>query len=191
MLHILIATDIFGYTSAIDQLKERLTPLCEAVHIIDPYGAKRMEFQDEDEAYEAFNQLCGFESYAKACIKAIEALSNENVILIGFSMGASAMWKALDGLRNENIKAFYGFYSSQIRYFLDAKPLVPCTLIFPAYEKHFDVDEVITQLVKNENITCVKTVYLHGFMNSYSGNYNARGYEEYGQWLKDRLEDAR
>lgn len=187
MPHILIATDIFGYTSAIDQLKERLAPLCGAVHIIDPYGAKHMKFHDESEAYEAFTQLCGLENYAKACIKTLDALSNENVILIGFSMGASALWKALDGRKDVKIKSFFGFYSSQIRHFLDAKVHIPCTFVFPKYEKHFDVDAVIAQLLKHENITCLKTAYLHGFMNPLSLNYDAKGYREYCLLLEENI----
>ncbi|MCD8477061.1 MAG: hypothetical protein LRY68_03355 [Sulfurospirillum sp.] len=107
MPHILLATDIFGYTNATEILKHRLESTSETVHIIDPYDAKPMDFHDENEAYEAFNQLCGLENYAKACIEALDALSNENIILIGFSMGASALWKALDGRKDKNIKAFF------------------------------------------------------------------------------------
>jgi len=187
MSHILIATDIFGYTEAIEQLKKRFAPLCEAVHIIDPYDAKRMDFQDEDEAYEAFNQICGLENYAKMGMKALDAHSNENVILIGFSMGASAFWEVLDGRKDAKTKGFFGFYSSQIRHFLDAKVLVPCTLIFPTLEKHFDVDDVITELVKNKNVTCLKTAYLHGFMNPSSIHYHAKGYAEYCEWIEEKI----
>lgn len=185
---ILLATDIFGITDAVESLSKRLNVVCESVQILDPYGAKRMNFQDEDQAYEAFNQLCGLEAYATLCAKALEARLDEDLVMIGFSMGASAIWKALDGRTNVNIKSFYGFYSSQIRYFLDAKINVSCTLFFPKYEKHFDVDEVITQLVNHEKITCLKTEYLHGFMNPYSINYDAKGYEEYSRWIEEKLE---
>ena len=185
---ILLATDIFGITDAVESLSKRLNVVCESVQILDPYGAKRMNFQDEDQAYEAFNQLCGLEAYATLCAKALEARLDKDLVMIGFSMGASAIWKALDGRTNVNIKSFYGFYSSQIRYFLDAKINVSCTLVFPKCEKHFDVDEVITQLVSHEKITCLKTEYLHGFMNPYSINYDAKGYEEYSRWIEEKLE---
>lgn len=187
MPHILLTTDIFGYTKATEAFKYRLESICEAVHVIDPYDAKQMDFQNEDEAYEAFSRLCGLENYAKRCMKALDAHTNETLILIGFSMGASAFWNVLDGRESANVKSFFGFYSSQIRHFLDAKPRVPCTLIFPTFEKHFDVDEVIIKLAKQENITCVKTEYLHGFMNPLSVNYNAISYAEYCQWVEEKI----
>lgn len=187
MPHILLATDIFGYTKAIEDLKQRLSFLCKDVHILDPYEAKCMDFHDENKAYEVFVQRCEFEHYAKLCVKALATLSNKAVILIGFSMGASAIWKALDGHKDKNIKAFYGFYASQIRHFLEVKPLIPCTLIFPKCEKHFDVDEVIAKLIHKEAITCIKSSYLHGFMNPLSLNYDANGYREYCRWLESCL----
>lgn len=187
MPHILLATDIFGYTKAIETLKHRFESLGEVIHILDPYDAKQMNFHDEEQAYKSFNQLCGLESYAKACMQALDACSNEEMVIIGFSIGASAFWKALEGYENAKIKHFFGFYSSQIRHCLDAKVLVPCTLIFPQYEKHFDVDEVITKLIKHANITCLKTAYLHGFMNPLSVNYHANGYAEYCQRVENTL----
>lgn len=185
--NILIVTDIFGYPNATEILKHRFESTCKTVHILDPYDAKPMNFHDEDEAYEAFNQLCGLENYAKACIEALDTLSNENIILIGFSMGASALWKALSGRKNAKIKHFFGFYASQIRHALEVKPHVPCTLIFPKYEKHFEVDTLIRELVKYENITCIKTEYLHGFMNPFSINYDAKAYAKHCQFLDEAI----
>jgi dienelactone hydrolase len=190
MPQILLATDIFGYTKAIETLKHRFELLCETVHILDPYDAKRMNFHDENEAYAVFNQHCGLEHYATLCSQALDACASEETILIGFSMGSSALWNALDGRTDANIKGFFGFYASQIRHSLDAKPRVPCTLIFPKNETHFDVDDVITQLDKNENVTCFKAAYLHGFMNPCSMNYNAKGNVEYCQWLEEHLSKA-
>ena len=92
---ILLATDIFGITDAVESLSKRLNVVCESVQILDPYGAKRMNFQDEDQAYEAFNQLCGLEAYATLCAKALEARLDEDLVMIGFSMGASAIWKEI------------------------------------------------------------------------------------------------
>ena len=184
---ILLATDIFGYTKAIEILKQRFELLCETVHILDPYDAKSMNFHDENEAYDVFNEHCGLEHYATRCSQALDACVSKETILIGFSMGASALWQVLNGRRDATIKGFYGFYASQIRHSLDAKPCIPCTLIFPKNERHFDVDDVITQLDKNENVTCLKTAYLHGFMNPCSMNYNVKGNAEYCQWLEEHL----
>lgn len=187
MSHIFIATDIFGYTQAIEQFKEYFVPLCDAVHIIDPYNAKSMDFQGEDQAYKVFNQMCGLENYAKVCMKELNVYLTEDIILIGFSMGASAFWKALGGRNDTKIKWFFGFYTSQVRHFLDAKPYVPCTLIFPESEKHFDVDVVIKKLDGNENIICLKTEYLHGFMNPLSINHHVNGSRIFQQFLESQV----
>lgn len=191
MSHILIATDIFGKTNAVETLSERLSAVCERVHMLDPYDAKPMHFQGENEAYEVFNRLCGLENYAQICRKALDALSNEEVILIGFSMGSSALWKVLDGRhQGGKIKHFYGFYASQIRHFLDVNPLVPCTLVFPYSEPHFDVAELMSKLAIKEGLTCIKTAYLHGFMNPLSVNYNAMGYAEYCRWIEESINSS-
>ncbi|NCD11444.1 MAG: hypothetical protein EOL93_02750 [Epsilonproteobacteria bacterium] len=190
-MKILLATDIFGYTNAIETFKHRFESVCEEVHILDPYDATCMDFHDETEAYATFTQTCGLENYAKMCQKTLDAFCDEEVIIIGFSMGASAIWKALDGRKDAKIKGFFGFYASQIRYFLDANPHVPCTLIFPNSEKHFDVDALIKELVKHETVTCLKTAYLHGFMNPLSLHYDAKGYVEYCQFLEEAIRAMR
>lgn len=187
MPHILLATDIFGKTNAVEAFSERLSAVGEKVHIFDPYDAKPMHFQNENEAYEVFMQTCGLESYAEMCQKTLDALCDEEVILIGFSMGASALWKALDGREEGNIKHFYGFYASQIRHFLDANPRVPCTLVFPNCEPHFNVEALISKLATKEMLTCIKTPYSHGFMNPLSVNYDAKGYTEYCEWIEDEM----
>ncbi len=184
---ILLATDIFGYTNAIEALKHHFKFLRESVLILDPYDAKQMNFQNENEAYETFMQTCGLENYAKLCQKTLDALCDEEVILIGFSMGASALWRVLDGRKEGTIKHFYGFYASQIRHFVDVNPRVPCTLIFPNCEPHFDVEALMSKLATKESLTCIKTVYLHGFMNPLSVNYDAKGYAEYCKWLEEKM----
>lgn len=187
-MKILLATDIFGITDAVKILSERLNSVCESVQIIDPYAGKQMNFYNEEEAYNTFNRLCGLENHITFCSQALDLHSCKEMILIGFSMGASSLWKALDGRTNPNIKGFYGFYTSQIRHFLDAKIHLPCTLVFPTHEKHFDVDNVIAILDQNEHVTCFKVAYLHGFMNPCSINYDTKGYEEYSRWIEEKIE---
>jgi len=187
---VLLATDIFGKTNAVETFRERLNTVYERVLILDPYDAKQMSFQGENEAYEVFMQTCGFENYAKLCQKTLDVLRGEEVILIGFSMGASALWRVLDGRKEGTIKHFYGFYASQIRHFLDANPCVPCTLIFPDSEPHFDVEALMSKLATKESLTCIKTAYLHGFMNPLSVNYDAKGYAEYCRWIEESINSS-
>lgn len=182
-----LAADIFGRTDALEVLAERLNAVCENVRILDPYAEKLMNFHNEEEAYETFNRLCGLERYAQACQKTLDVLSNEEIVLIGFSMGASALWKALDGRNGVKIKHFFGFYASQIRHMTELNVDVETTLLFPKSETHFDVDRLMQLLVPKQKITCLKTPYLHGFMNSMSVNYDSEGYHAYSRWLEEKL----
>jgi dienelactone hydrolase len=186
---IFLVTDIFGDTNAVETLTERLNTVCERVYILDPYDARQMNFRNEEEAYETFTQTCGLENYAQMCLKALEAFSNEEVVIIGFSMGASALWKALAGRKDLKIKHFFGFYASQIRHITELDVDVETTLLFPQSETHFDVDSLMQTLASKPHVTCVKTPYLHGFMNELSHHFNADGYTKYCQWLKNEISE--
>jgi len=83
----------------------------------------------------------------------------------------------------ENIEGMFGFYPSQIRHHLSLMPHCATTLIFPDYEKHFSVEEVRTILASKPQVNCIKSPYLHGFINSLSINFNLQGYYEYLHYL--------
>lgn len=102
----------------------------------------------------------------------IEAADGPSVV-VGFSAGASAAWKSLGMLNNTNTVHFIGFYPSQIRYHLDVCPQFPVSLIFPAFESHFEIDEVIKSLSTKPKVYTLKTDFNHGFMNPLSSEYSA------------------
>jgi dienelactone hydrolase len=183
MMNLLLVTDIFGKTRALENLAKNLSSLYENVHIIDPYKGIDRKFKDEEEAYVYFSKNVGLENYKKILDASLCKIQDEQISLVGFSVGASAIWLLSEKTYFQKLKKVTCFYSSQIRHFLDISPNSQVTFYFPSFEKHFDVDSVIKVLSKNKNIVCKKTKFLHGFMNECSKNYDLRAYNEYIQVL--------
>jgi len=137
-----------------------------------------MNFPCEEKAYEYFTKQVGLEKYidiVKDCIHKI----NEKFEVLSFSMGASAIWVLSENLCNKNISRAVCFYSSRIRHYLKIKPLIKMTLIFPKFEEHFCIEEIKNKIQDTKNVVIVQSEYLHGFMNTYSKNYNEEGYKKY------------
>jgi len=180
---VIIVTDIYGVTDALNTLKEALCTDAVNVIVLDPYGGLVKNFADEKMAYQAFTQECGHQQYVTRVLDTLKELRGKAVV-IGFSAGASAAWKAVDQLES-NVRHVIGFYPSQIRNHLDVQPICPVTLVFPSFEQHFDVESCIAQVAKLEQVQCIKSEYLHGFMNPLSVNFNAQGSSFFNRYLSD------
>lgn len=178
-----IVSDIFGRTKALENLA--LAVDVNAI-IIDPYDKVDMNFYNEQSAYEGFNTLVGLDAYTQHLCDAIKA-HNKPALVIGFSVGASTIWNASelnDSLINDpetlalsNVTRAICYYPGQIRHKPHIKPGFPTELVFPAFEKHFCVDDLREQLINTANVSIRKTSYLHGFMNQLSVNFNKQGYD--------------
>ena len=180
---VIIITDVFGITDAVSTLREALCADAANVKVLDPYDGLIKNFANEKLAYQAFLQECGHPQYVAKVLDTLKGLQGQTVLL-GFSAGASAAWKAVD-LLESNVSHVIGFYPSQIRNYLDVQPLCPVTLVFPSYEKHFDVELCIAQAAKLEQVQCIQSEYLHGFMNPLSVNFNAQGSSFFNRYISD------
>jgi dienelactone hydrolase len=181
--NVIIITDIYGVTDAVNTLREELCAGGVSVIVLDPYGGFIKSFADEQMAYQAFTLECGHQQYVAQVLDTLKGLQGKTVLL-GFSAGASAAWKAVDQLES-NVRHVIGFYPSQIRNHLDVQPICPVTLVFPSFEQHFDVESCIAQVAKLEQVQCIQTKYLHGFMNPLSVNFNAQGSSFFNRSLCD------
>jgi len=181
--NVIILTDIYGVTEAVNTLKEELCADAVSVIVLDPYDGFIKNFADEKLAYQAFLQECGHQQYAAKVLDTLKGLQGQ-IVLLGFSAGASAAWKAVDLLESK-VSHVIGFYPSQIRNHLEVQPLCPVTLIFPRYEKHFNVESCIAQATKLEQVQCLQSEYLHGFMNPLSVNFNAQGSSYFNRFISD------
>jgi len=181
--NVIIITDIYGVTDAVNTLREALCADAISAIVLDPYEGFIKNFASEKSAYQAFLQECGHQQYVAKVRDLLKGMPGKTVLL-GFSAGASAAWKAVDILESK-VSHVIGFYPSQIRNHLDVEPLCPVTLVFPRYEQHFDVELCIAQIAKIEQVQCIQTEYLHGFMNPLSVNFNAQGRSFFDRYISD------
>ncbi|WP_088328356.1 dienelactone hydrolase family protein [Lacimicrobium sp. SS2-24] len=172
-MNTIIVTDIFGKTSALEELANAI---CKNYLIVDPYDGQKMAFQTENDAYQFFTSNTGLEKYTKHLSKLLTQLESD-VNLVGFSVGASAIWNLSNSPASASVKQATCFYGSQIRNNREVVPLFPITLIFPQTEEHFSVSELIADLSHTQRTKIKQVSYLHGFMNKLSDNFNSQGYE--------------
>jgi dienelactone hydrolase len=184
-MRLIIATDIFGRTPALEALAEELSSSPGTPLIVDPYGGVDQHFDTESHAYAAFQRTIGLEDYIQI-VQAVVQRPTQPMHLIGFSVGASAIW-ALSGE-----SAFPAgtravcFYGSQIRHFIDVTPRIEMDLFFPEHEPHFDVTRLMAQLSTKAQVHCHQAPHLHGFMNRLSDNFSQAGYDHYLGLLRER-----
>lgn len=182
-MQVLIATDVYGVGPHIDELIHRALPKGVDAIVIDPYGAVAMNFDSEQEAYEAFTESGGMEVYANVLSLALQELSP--TVAIGFSAGGAALWQAGAEANAPDVEAIMAFYPGQVRNMLHLTPQMPTQLILPASEPHFDVDALVTQLANHADVDIERSVYLlHGFMNPLSVNFDESAYEAYLDVIK-------
>ncbi len=183
-MKLIIASDIFGRTPALEQLADDLLRDKIKPVIIDPYNKKRMAFKSESEAYAFFMKNVGLKGYQHHLYTHIK-YEKEALFLVGFSIGASAIWM---GLAKNNLQGrAICFYGSQIRYYPDIEPTINTRLIFPEHEPGFNVTALIESVSIKQNVICSCMPYSHGFMNQLSDNFNPAAYQDALCFLKRQL----
>ena len=170
----LIISDIFGLTPSLLTLAKSLNH----AEIVDPYDGEMKSFSQEDEAYLYFVEHCGHDKYLERLSDALNQQKSINSI-IGFSAGATALWRYIARPDARTFTHIHCFYSGQIRHYLTLKPQQAVKLIFPSVEQHFDVQQVITELSGNGEITIEQNAYQHGFMNPCSTHFDQQAYQYY------------
>ncbi|MBW8183256.1 dienelactone hydrolase family protein [Shewanella nanhaiensis] len=177
-MKVILITDIFGVTEHLLQIQQGIARAGWACEVLDPYCGVGRQFMSESVAYESFMAECGHKPYCDLVISKLETADCPCVV-IGFSAGASAAWKALDRLSPDAVSQLIGFYPSQIRHHLAVNPSVPVSLVFPAFESHFDLGAVMVSLAKKSLLMLSQTQYGHGFINFYSSAYHKFASSQY------------
>ena len=184
-MNLIVVSDIFGETSALRELVTSLSAPYSATTILSPYDAVDIPFENEEAAYQRFQQDCGLDRlFAK--LEAAVAQQTGPVDIIGFSVGASCAWRLAGDTDAETVRKIAYFYGSRIRESLSVTPQLPTSLIFPQHEKGFDIEPVISALKPKPHTEIIRTDYLHGFMNRHSVNFSEEGYRRFMAWLSDR-----
>jgi len=166
-MNLIVVSDIFGKTDSISQLTAQLAPYYSEVAIIDPYEGQAVTFENEEHAYQHFQQNCGITKLT-ALLEKAAIDSKQKTDIIGFSVGGTSAWEVSGKDISTNIRNVVSFYSSRIRGKTNISPKYPTSLIFPASEKSFELEPVIRAVEKKQNVEVIRTNYLHGFMNSVS-----------------------
>lgn len=170
-MSVVLTTDIFGETDWTDRAKLAFGNK-QNVIIISPY-ANKCAFENETKAYQAFTKLGGVEAYAKKITNHLSTLDAQDALLcIGFSAGASALWLSTSQIKLHENSHLIGFYPGQIRHYLDIRPSIDTSIIFPVQESHFDLTNVIQHLVTNQPVKVIQNQLMHGYANPLSSNFN-------------------
>lgn len=164
--------DVFGATSEFASL---VASLPQSFDILCPYQGHPPTFCSEQEAYDTFTELTGFEGYVDAVRQALET-SVSPVSLLGFSMGASVAWRLSAELPVNRLNGSLGFYGNQIRHHTDLLPNSPYTLVLPESEPHFSIRELCNRITDKRGVRLVPSPYLHGYMNRLSDHFDEHGY---------------
>lgn len=183
---VLLISDIFGRTPALETICEQLSQTETGIQMIDPYNGVNHGFETEADAYAYFMDRVGIKKY-QAILKDPLKVSGKDTTLVGFSVGAYAIWGISHLASLKHIKKAFCFYGSQIRHQTGILPVFDIKLIFPEHEPHFNVDRLIQCLNKKEHVTCSKANGLHGFMNKLSSNFSAVCYKKFIHHLKTSL----
>jgi len=181
-MNLIVVSDIFGKTASLNEFAAQLSSSYSEIIVIDPYGGQNMQFGNEENAYQYFQQNCGIEQLTEQVEKGIKK-AKEAVDIIGFSVGGTSAWEISGKDVSKSIGKIVCFYGSRIREKTNISPQFSTTLVFPAFEKSFELEPVIRKVENKQNVEVVRTSYLHGFMNRESKKYSEPGYKYFSSWL--------
>jgi dienelactone hydrolase len=185
-MNLLIVSDIFGRTNALDDLADYFEEKKIQTEILDPYDRRYMNFKNENQAYSAFHAEIGLGDYINLLKQKLTGKTLEKTVILGFSVGASAIWAVSHNIEEDLFKGIC-FYSSQIRNYMELRPKMEIELYFAKAEPAYDVDAVVSKLEINNKVTCFKTNFMHGFMNERSKNFNEDGFLTYREIIKTNI----
>lgn len=185
-MHIILATEIWGRTSHVNQMVTEFEKYSTAVTVVDPYDGIDPAFTSENAAYARFVKECGHTLFAER-VSQVLLSSTAPTCLVGFSAGAGAVWSSICAENVGLAKGAVCLYGSSIRNMTEFDPKVPVELIFPEHEPHFSVREVVRALRNIRMATCHTTPFGHGFMNPLSKNYNEDAYHLWLQWIIEKI----
>jgi dienelactone hydrolase len=184
-MNLIVVSDIFGQTSALNDLVLQFSELYDETVVVDPYDGQNISFLNEENAYKYFQKQCGPDRLKEKLDKEVVA-SNSPVDIVGFSVGGTSAWEISEKYILKNVRKVVCFYGSRIREKIEITPLLPTSLVFPSFEKDFEVEPVIQAIEKKQNVEVIRTDYLHGFMNKKSINYSEKGYDFFSKWLMEK-----
>lgn len=175
----IFVSDIFGKTAHLSHFARQFN----TDHlIVDPYNGELQVVSDDQQQYAHFVFKCNHDGYVNKLNPILNKMTTETTV-IAFSAGGAAAWRSIAHVKNPHIKKLIAFYPNQIRNYLDIVSPIPCELIFPANEQHYDIQHIVKRLSQQVHIKCIVSDYKHGFMNPLSTGFNSAGYQHFCKYL--------
>lgn len=166
---LIILHEIYGINKFIEQVCLDYHWLGYDVFCPDMLLREPFSYEDVLTAYSFFMEQAGFGFYKKVEDMIVELKQKyEKVFLLGFSVGATIAWRCSENRSCDGIICCYG---SRIRDYLSLQPECPVLLLF-AKQDSFDVENVIEVLQGKPMAQVYKLGASHGFMDSYSQNFD-------------------
>ena len=175
---LLVATDIFGATTALQQALAGLQTDNHQIQIeiCQPDSCQSVPvFADDQLAYQAFVQQGGLECYQLQVQARLQAQPAD--LLLGFSAGAAALWSVLSTATPGAGKALL-CYGGQIRQCSALVPQWPVTCLW-SDEQHFDVRVLQLTLQQHPQLQQLHWPQSHGFINPHSKGYQPEAAAEF------------
>lgn len=172
---LLVATDIFGATPALQQALTQLPAILSGqlqLTLCQPDSCRKTPavFTDDQPAYQAFLQHGGLERYQQQVHQTLSALQPD--LVLGFSAGAAALWCSLSSADCAGtIGQALLCYGGQIRQHPELTPHWPVTCLWTD-ESHFDVVALQQQLSQSGNVRQQYWPQRHGFINPHSSGFD-------------------
>lgn len=185
-MNLIVVTDIFGNTSVLNEFCNQFSEFYNETIVVDPYDEKIMNFDNEQNAYQYFQQHCGIGNLTEKLEK--EIVKSDSIFdIVGFSVGGTSAWVISGKCKLKNIRKIVCFYGSRIREKTDISPNISTKVIFPSFENSFELEPVIQSIENKQNVEAIRSNYLHGFMNKKSVNFSESGYEYFSEWLSKEV----
>lgn len=125
-------------------------------------------YQEAEQAYEYYYaHYSEIKNFTFNYIKKISQL-HETVYLLGFSVGGTLAWLCSDEMECAGVIACYG---SRIRDHLQIMPKCRTLLLF-SQEPAFSIEKTVRKLEGKQHTAVHLFTAKHGFLDSYSANYN-------------------
>jgi dienelactone hydrolase len=176
--HVLIATDVFGATPAVENLVRQFAFPCL---VISPFEEER-PVRNEQQAYQRFLSEGGLTAYTQKISQVLQDPEQSIRHVIGFSSGASALWLAC-AKHAQSLASATLFYGSRIRDFKKSQPQCPTHLIFAEHDVGYQPVELVTELKQQGHQAEIARGTAHGFMNPYSAGFSLKTQTKYEDWL--------
>lgn len=166
---IIVLHEIYGINEFIESTCKKIKQMGFDVYCPNMIGCSPFLYRESQQAYENFINYVGFDIYEKISNLVCELKKKyEKVFILGFSIGATLAWRCCTTSQCDGV---VGCYGSRIRNYTNVIPACPTILIF-AREDSFDVDTLIFQLQGKPYLEIYELNAKHGFIDSFSQNFN-------------------